>query len=821
MTRRTKNHRLSPRELTAALPPTWIPFKTSTAELPSGYRGTIGQERAMSAIELGLRIPARGFNVFAAGDPGSGKTSILERVLNEHAAKRRAPPDICYVHDFRFPDRPRPLLLPPGKGRKLAAEMERVVHELSRLVPRVLADPAFGHTRAGILADTHARSQQLTRKAAQAAQKLGLSIEEDETSLRVVPLHRGKPVTPEGFGNLPASRRRRIEAAMVAFQEHLDHYAHKRRQLELDHQSRLLAAEVRAITPLVHSLVGEVAERFARFGEDVADFLDQVEQHILDNHRTFLPPDTGEEAEEEEPEDELLAEGAVAAVEPDHRMYQVNVLVDRTGQTHGPVVLEQLPTAANLCGFFEYRHEHGRLVTDHTMIRAGALHHANGGYLLLQVGELLSHENSWEALKRALRHKNIRIEEEVAVGEGKTRIAGAMKPDPVPLAVKVVLVGSTDVYYLLKFEDEDFGRLFKVKAEFEPAMPRTRRNVERLARFLGQVCREEGYLPLHRDGLERLLEDATRRAEHKSRMTTHRADLLDVMAEANFYARAARARSIRGRDVVRAIAELQRRHGALADDVDRAIAEGAILIRTQGMAVGQLNGIALYDLAGISFGVPVRITVRTYAGRRGVVNIDREVELSGAIHDKGALILVGYLGGRYAQRQTLGLSASITFEQSYDEIDGDSASSAELYALLSSLSGCPIRQGIAVTGSVNQLGEVQLIGGVNEKIEGIFRVCRERGLSGEQGVMIPRANVANLMLSREVIEAVAAGRFHVYAVSTIDEGIEVLTGVAAGARRKDGAWTPGSINDRVERRLAELGEVVRTRGVITAHDSAL
>jgi lon-related putative ATP-dependent protease len=820
MPRTPKSHRLHPEELSSRLPRSWIPFKTSTAELVP-YHGQTGQGRAMRAIDLGLSIPTRGFNIFAAGDPGSGKTSILERVLNERASRRPVPPDVCYVRDFRFPDRPRPILLPPGKGRKLAAEMDRLVANLERLIPRTLADPAFGHTRGRILADTHARARALTRTAARAALRLGLSIEEDETSLRVVPLHRGKPITPETFAKLAASKRRAIEASMVEFQEHLDHYSHKRRQLELDHQVRLLAAEARTIAPLVSTALEEVRERFTQFGDDVAEFLVEVEQHILDNHRSFLPADTGQESTGEGEGDDLLAEGAEPVADHDHRIYKVNVIVDRTGQTRAPVVVEQLPTAANLCGFFEYRHDQGRLVTDHTMIRAGALHQANGGYLLLQVAELLSHENAWDALKRALRHKNIRIEEEVALGEGKTRIAGAMKPDPVPLTVKVVLVGSSEVYYLLKLEDEDFSRLFKVKAEFEPAMPRTRQNVERLARFLGQVCREEGYLALHASGLERLIEAATRRAEHKERMTTHRAELLDLMAEADFYARGERARTIRGAHVQRALEEIRRRHDALACEVDHAFAEGAILLRTDGMAVGQLNGIALYDLAGSSFGVPVRITVRTYAGRRGVVNIDREVELSGAIHDKGALILVGYLGGRYAQAQTLGVSASVTFEQSYDEIDGDSASSAELYAVLSSLSGCPIRQGIAVTGSVNQLGEVQPIGGVNEKIEGIFRVCQRRGLNGEQGVLIPRSNVRNLMLSREVIEAVRAQRFSVHAVSTIDEGIEVLTGVPSGKRRADGSWTPGSISDRVERRLRELQEVVRTRGVITSLDSEL
>jgi predicted ATP-dependent protease len=344
-------------------------------------------------------------------------------------------------------------------------------------------------------------------------------------------------------------------------------------------------------------------------------------------------------------------------------------------------------------------------------------------------------------------------------------------------------------------------------------------NITRMARFLGQVCREEGYLPIHRTGLARLIEVAARLAEHKERMTTQWAPLLDLLAEANFFARERRARAIHRRDMEHAVRESLWRHGSPADAVDRALAEGVILILTRGSAVGQINGIALYDLVGYSFGVPVRITVRIYAGRRGVVNIDREVNLSGAIHDKGALILVGYLGGRFAQHQPLGLSASVTFEQSYDEIDGDSASCAELFALLSALSGCPINQGIAVTGSVNQLGEVQAIGGVNEKIEGIYRVCKTRGLTGKEGVMIPRSNVKNLMLDQEVIQAVRQGKFNIWAISTVDEGIQVLTGVPAGTWRKD-RWTPGSVNQRVSLRLQQLQEVIR-KGVTTALDRAL
>jgi lon-related putative ATP-dependent protease len=643
------------------------------------------------------------------------------------------------------------------------------------------------------------------RNASKAAARLDLRLEEEEDGLHMVPLLNGKPFHQEAYEKLSASKRRRIEGNMVAFQEHLEAYSYRRRQLELEHHERLLAAEMRAIRPLVKGVIEPLLERYRRFGEEVTRYLKAVQEHILSNHRIFLPMEEVENGETDEEPEERSAETL--------RIYQVNVVVDRTEQQGSPVIVEQVPSPTNLCGYFEYRADQGRLATDHTMIRAGALHQANGGYLLLQMSDLLMHENSWDSLKRALRHKHVRIEEEAGLGEGKVRIAGTLKPGSVPLRAKVILIGGIDLYYLLKIEDENFGRLFKVMAEFEGSMQRTRPNVIRMARFLGQVCREEGYLPIHRSGMSRLVEIASRRAEHKERMNTHRAELLDLLAEANFFACQSKAKAIRKEDVDQAIGEVERRHGASADAVDRAIREGVIFLKTRGTAVGQINGIALYDLAGTSFGMPVRITVRTYAGREGLLNIDREVNLSGAIHDKGAMILGGYLGGRYAQEQTLGMSASITFEQSYDEIDGDSASSAELYALLSSLTGCPIRQGIAVTGSINQLGEIQPIGGVNEKVEGIYRICKSRSLSGEEGVMIPKANLKNLMLSEEVVEVVRRGLFHIYAVSTVDEGIEVLSGLPAGKQRKDGRWTTGSINDRVQTRLKELQLVLRSEGI--------
>ena len=797
-----KSSRLSTRDLTVTLPSRWMKFKTTT-DLKR-HDGMIGQDRAMRAVEVGLKIGTRGYNLFAVGEPGSGKTSTLVRMLKERAKGEPASQDVCYVYNFQSTDRPRPLMLPSGRGRALAGEMERVVGELDRMISRVLSEGTFGHIRAGIISETRRKVDNLNRRTSQIAKRLGLKLEEGENHLRIIPTWKGEPLDEENIDKLPQRAQKRIEAKMLEFQKHIDSFAYARRQIELDHDSRLLAAEVRAVSPLIKELLGEVTSRYKGMGEDVREYFEQVEEHVIKNHRVFVSREENGNEENGCEED-----NPIPAVDP-RVLFHVNVLVDRNVESGAPVVVERVPAASNLCGLFEYRETAGGMVTDHTMIRSGALHQANGGYLVIQAGDLLSQESAWNSLKRALLHKEIRIEEGMGMGDSRPRLAGALKPGAVPLNVKVILIGSHEIYYLLKTEDEDFQRLFKILADFETSMERNETNVMQLAQFAGQVCVEEEYLPLHRSGMVRILEFASRRAENKDRLITRRAELLDLLAEANMFARTAKARSIREQDVEQALVEADLRCGSIPDAMEREIESGTILIKTTGATVGQINGIALYDVAGSLFGVPVRITARTYAGRRGVVNIDREVALSGAVHDKGALILIGYMGGRFAQKQTLGFSASITFEQSYDEIDGDSASSSELYALLSSLSGCPIYQGIAVTGSVNQLGEIQPIGGVNDKIEGVFQICKNRGLTGKEGVMIPSANVRNLVLKREVIDAVRLGKFNIWAVASIDEGIEVLTGVAAGSYRKDGTWTPGSINDRVQKRLTELVEVIKT-----------
>ena len=566
-----KGSRLSPSDLTVTLPPGWMKFKT-TADLER-HEGMIGQDRAMRAVKVGLKIGTRGYNLFAVGEPGSGKTSTLVRLLKDRAKNEPSSQDVCYVYNFQSPDRPRPLMLPSGKGRALAREMERVVGELDRMISRVLSEGTFGHIRAGIIAETRRKVDNLNRRTSQIAKRLGLALEEDDSHLRVTPIWKGEPLDDENIDKLPQRARKRIETKMLEFQKHIDSFAYARRQLELDHDSRLLAAEVRAVSPLVKELLGEATSRYKGMGDDVREYFEQVEEHVIKNHRVFV-------SRVETDNEENDAEGDYPIPDVDPRvLFHVNVFVDRIAESGAPVVVERVPAASNLCGFFEYRETAGGMVTDHTMIRPGALHQANGGYLVIQAGDLLSQESAWHSLKRALRHKEVRIEEGMWMGDTRPRLAGALKPGVVPLNVKVILIGSHTIYYMLKTEDEDFQRLFKILADFETSMLRNETNVMQLAQFAGKVCEEENYLPLHRSGMVRILEFASRRAENKDRLITRRAELLDLLAEANMFARTDGARAIRERDVEQALVEADFRHGSIPDEMEREIESGTILIK--------------------------------------------------------------------------------------------------------------------------------------------------------------------------------------------------------------------------------------------------
>ncbi len=788
---------LGPEELRAVCDPATLPFR-STEEL-APLDTMIGQERALSATVFGIGMRHAGYNLFVLGPPATGKTTAMRDLLARAAETEPAASDWCYVHNFDDAYRPTALELPAGRGRELREEMARFVEECKSRLPRAFESEEFERRKNEILEELSRTQETEMRRLEEAARAEGFVLVRQPAGLAVAPAPFGKALTREQFEELPGDVRERLSAAAAAFEERLE--ATLRQLREVERRARQahekLVSEVTAAA--TRQLIRELRERFAGL-DRVQRYLDAVEGDLVAHAEQFRL------REEERPPLPFLPS-------PDAFLdrYRVNLLVDRSGARGAPVVLEPNPTHGNLLGRIEHRVHFGALVTDFTLIRPGALHEANGGYLILEAKDVLRNFLAWDALKKALLGRHLRIQEPLE--ELRLVTAATLAPEPIPLSVKVILIGSPLLYYLLSMLDEDFRELFKVKVDFDDSLPRTPEVEQLFARFVARTCREEGLRHVAADGVARLIEESARRVAHQQRLSSRLGELRDLVREAAFYAGRAGRALVSAADVDAAISQQVHRANLLEERTRRAIAEGALLIATEGEAVGQVNGISVVALGDHAFGRPSRITARTYAGEPGVVDIEREARLGGPVHAKGVMILTGFLAGRYAREHPLALSASLAFEQHYEEIEGDSASSAELYALLSALSGIPLSQALAVTGSVNQHGEIQPVGAINEKIEGFFDVCRERGLTGRQGVLIPAANARHLMLRADVVQAVREGRFRVIAVTTVDEGLEVLTGRPAGSRGADGRFPEGSVNAAVEQALAQ--NVARLRQLRT------
>lgn len=784
---------LESERLRRRLDPATLPFET-TAEVEP-LRGTIGQPRALAAIDFGLEVETIGYNLYVAGVPGSGRASTVRDYLERFAAGKPRPLDWVYVHNFVDPDRPVAIGLPAGRGGELAHDMARLLEALRREIPRVFESEDFERRQREVSADVTKRREQLVEELRHFARERDFRLEVTPVGIVRAPLFDGQPLSEEQFAALTPEQRQRISAANEELEEQSSVFLRRVHQLERETQERLRELEREVARFATGSLFQELRDRYA--GEpEVPPYLDQVEADMLEHLDEFR-----------EPQESPLPFPFSGRRREDFSRYQVNELVDNGAATGAPVVFERNPTYYNLLGRVEYRAAFGAMVTDFREIKPGALHHANGGFLVLELLDVLRNPFSWEALKRALRGREARIEN---LGEQFSAIPSAtLRPQPIPLAVKVVLIGSPFLYQLLYQLDEDFRELFKVKADFAPEMEWSEESFAGYASFVRRCVDGNGLRHFDRSAVASLIEYGARLREHQRKLSTRLLEISDVVAEASFWAGKAGRELVQAEDVARAVAEKEYRSNLLEERIRELIADGTLVIDSAGERVGQLNGLAILDLGDYAFGRPSRVTASVSLGRGQVQSIEREIELSGPIHSKGFLIVSGYLAGKYAQELPLALRATITFEQSYDEVEGDSASSTELYALLSALSGLPLKQGIAVTGSVNQHGEVQAVGGVTRKIEGFFATCKAQGLTGEQGVIIPRANVANLMLQEEVVEAVRARRFHVWAVATIDEGIALLTGCAAGERREDGSYPQGSVNGLVEERLRDYAERLR------------
>jgi lon-related putative ATP-dependent protease len=760
----------------------------------------IGQERAVRALRFGLSIKDPGFGIYVSGPPGTGRTTAVKRFLEDVASDKPVPGDLCYVFNFQDPYRPNAIQLPQGRARRFQSDMVALVDTARRELERAFESDDYALKREETGREFQRKRNELFSRLNERAREQGFALQTSSIGLITVPLRDGRPMDEAALQNLEAEERGALDRAREAVQTDVKAVLRQVRGLERQQEEALeqLAQEVAmyAIGPLIEDL-----QEAHQGCQEVVHYLDLVSDDMMAHLDQFRPAPQQEAVE---------AQLGRHEVELPFRKYEVNVLVDNASQSGAPVVIELNPTYPNLFGRIEKEPQFGTLITDFTMIREGALHRANGGYLVLPAAELLRDGLAWDSLKRSLRNCEVSVEEPAErMGYMATK---SLRPEPVPLDVKVILIGDPYLYQLLYAQDPDFGELFKVKADFDVHMARSQANIMDYAAFICALCTEEGLLHLDRSAMARIVEYGSRLADDQEKLSTKFGALSDVIREASFYARDDGASLVDAAHIKRAIDERFYRSSRVRDRVREMIERGTLMIDVRGPEVGQVNGLSVLGLGDITFGQPTRITASIGLGRGGLIDVEREANLGGPLHTKGVMILSGYLSQQYAQDKPISLSARLVFEQSYSGVDGDSASSTELYALLSSLSGLPIRQGIAVTGSVNQKGEVQAIGGVNEKIEGFFAVCQAQGLDGEQGVLIPESNVPNLMLNEEVVDAVREGRFHIYAVSNIDDGIEVLTGVPAGQRQSGGAFEEGTVHARADQTLRELAETMRAFG---------
>jgi len=763
---------------------------TTTAELEA-LTDFIGHERAMEAMKFGIGIRKRGFNLFLLGPAGTGKYTIARSYLEKRAVAETTPEDWCYLNDFASPETPNALPLPPGRAVPFRDDMFRLVENLRSAIPSAFQSENYRARKHVIEQDVKDRQEKEFTEVAEEGEKKDVALMRTPTGIIMAPMRKGEVMNPEEFEKLPEEEHQRVRTTVAELQKKLQATLLQIPRWEQEGREKVRALNDEVATFAVGHLIEELRMRYTDLPTVVA-FLNDVQADVIEHVDEFLTP----------PEHPLAA--LMGAGPGFFRRYYVNVLVERGDKDGAPVVYEDHPTYQNLVGQVQYMAQMGALSTDFTLIRGGALHRANGGYLILDAHKLLTQPYAWDALKRCLRSSQIRIE---SAGEMLGLVSTlSLRPEPIPVSTKVVLVGERLLYYLLSSLDPEFHDLFKVAADFEEHIDRSPEAEQLFAQWIATITRVDGLLPLDRGAAGRVIEQSSRAAEDSQKVLTVRRALRDLLQEADYCAREAGRAVVTAEDVQRAIDAQVRRHDRVRENLLEATVRGTLLIDTQGARVGQINGLSVVSLAGFSFGHPSRITARVRLGKGEVIDIERAVELGGPIHSKGVMILSGFLGARYALDQPLSLHASLVFEQSYGGVEGDSASSAELYALLSALADLPLKQSFAVTGSVNQHGEIQAIGGVNEKIEGFFDLCRARGELSGQGVIIPRSNVPHLMLRRDVVEAVSAGKFQIYAIQTIDEGMELLTGVTAGVRDASGKLPEGSVNQRVEARLIALAQ---------------
>jgi lon-related putative ATP-dependent protease len=784
---------VQPEHLRWRCDPGQFEFQT-TDDLPD-LEGLLGQRRAQSAIEFGVAMRRDGYNLFVLGPPGSGKRTVIRSYLERHARAEAKPSDWCYVNNFEDADRPRVLRLPAGRGHQLEQDMAQLVDDLQSAIAAVLEGEEHRRKIEQAEQEFHDEHEESIENLAKEARDQGLELIRTPSGVALAPVRDGKVISPEDFQELPDDQKQAIERAVEALQPKLQAVIQKVPQLKKMVREKIKDLNRDAARLAIEHLIAPCRKKYSEFA-DVVAHLDAVAADVIEHSDEFLRPREGVPAI-------LAAEPRGPALE----RYLVNLLVDNSPAQGAPVVYEDYPYYHNLIGRVEHESQMGSLVTDFSLIKAGALHRANGGYLVVQARDVLMQPFAWEGLKRALRSGHIQIE---SLGAALSLISTvSLQPQPIPLDVKVVLLGDRLLYYLLQQYDADFDELFKVAADFNDEIDCTRENCQLFAQMLATLARSENTRPLDAAAVAAVIEQAARQVSDKEKLTTHVRSIADLLREANYWADASDSQTVTRDHVCKAIGQQIYRSDRIRQRVYEEIHRGTLLVDTRGQRVGQVNGLSVISTGNLSFGRPSRITATARLGRGKVVDIEREVELGGAIHSKGVLILSSLLAARYAKDYPLSLAASLVFEQSYGMVDGDSASVAELCALLSALADVPINQALAITGSLNQHGQAQAIGGVNEKIEGFFDVCAATELTGDQGVLIPASNAKHLMLRQDVVDSAASGKFSVYTYETLDDAIGLLTGVEAGQRQTDGTYPPGTVNFLVDRRLRELADLQR------------
>jgi lon-related putative ATP-dependent protease len=789
---------LSPEKLRWKLDPDKISF--SSTEECEACEEILGQERAVKAIKTGLNIKSLGYNIFITGMVGTGRTTAIKQLLEKLEKGEKTPDDILYVNNFKNSDEPKLIMLPGGQGRMFKEAMENLIEMLKRNIPELLKSKYYTEKRESLIENQQKKQKEILQKFEAAVAKEGFSVVQVQMGLFVRPdLVPMIDDTPTPFNKLEAMVKekkfpqKKLDELKKKYEElttKLEAVFEEMRDIDEETRAVLKNWDAEAITPIIRGGISGIREKFSQ--DVISDYLNDVEANLIKNIELFKPQKKDEKQEK------------LAELIDTFQEYRVNLLVDNSGVKGEPVIMETNPNYMNLFGTIESSITRwGIWQTDFSKIKAGSFLKANGGYLVINALDALIEPGVWITLKRTLRNQIFELQNYASLYFISTT---RLKPEPIKCNVKVVMIGDAFIYDLLYFQDMDFKKIFKVKAEFDNEMVKDDKTIGDYARFLKKICDEDSLLPLDKGGIAAVIEYGTRISGRQKKVTTRFHILADVAREADYWAKLDEAKTIGREHVEKAIQERFERVSLINDKIQELIEEGTILIDTEGKVVGQVNGLSVYAMGQLAFGKPTRITAKTAVGRVGVINIEREADMSGPTHNKGVLILGGYLRGKYAQKKPFSLSASIAFEQSYSGVDGDSASSTEVYAILSSLSRLPLRQDIAVTGSINQKGEIQPIGGVNEKIEGFFDVCRAKGLSGTQGVIIPYENVQNLMLREDVVDAVSQGKFHIYPIKSVDEGIEILTGVEAGAPREDGTYEENTVNNLVDKELERLAE---------------